>query len=224
MAEIELIGIRKKYKNKEVLSGVDLSCSAGTCTGILGGNGCGKSTLLTILAGIRKADAGKFLWQGVDLLKDAKALRKTVGYLPQGTPLYEELTAKDNLRVWYPKEAMEAELESGVLKMLGVDEFLNTRVSRLSGGMKKRLSIGIAMCSHPDVLLLDEPSTALDLPCKAEIREYFRAFTRAGGTVLLVTHDLEEMQTCDALYLMKNGRLVRYTGGLTVGETAEAIR
>ena len=223
MADLELVGICKSYRNKEVLRGVDFSCAAGTCTGILGGNGSGKSTLLTILAGIRKADAGKFLWLGKDLLRDEKARRKTVGYVPQGTPLFEELTAKDNLRLWFEKEQMERELEDGILKMLGVGEFLNMRVSRLSGGMKKRLSIGCAMCRHPDILLLDEPSAALDLPCKAMIQSYFRAFTRSGGTVLLVTHDLQETELCDALYVMKNGVLTRYEGKVTIDELAEAV-
>ncbi|MBP5289183.1 MAG: ABC transporter ATP-binding protein [Clostridia bacterium] len=206
-----------------MLRGVDLSCAAGTITGILGGNGSGKSTLLTILAGIRKADAGKFLWLGKDLLRDEKALRKTVGYVPQGTPLFEELTARDNLRLWFDREQMEGELESGILKMLGVGEFLDKRVSRLSGGMKKRLSIGCAMCRHPDILLLDEPSAALDLPCKAEIQAYFRSFARGGGTVLLVTHDLQETELCDALYILKNGVLTRYDGDRSIRELAEAV-
>lgn len=223
MAELELVGIQKKYRKNEVLRGVDLSCAAGTITGILGGNGSGKSTLLTILAGIRKADAGKFLWLGKDLLRDEKALRKTVGYVPQGTPLFEELTARDNLRLWFDREQMERELESGILKMLGVGEFLDKRVSRLSGGMKKRLSIGCAMCRHPDILLLDEPSAALDLPCKAEIQAYFRSFARGGGTVLLVTHDLQETELCDALYILKNGVLTRYDGDRSIRELAEAV-
>lgn len=223
MAELELVGIQKKYRKNEVLRGVDLSCAAGTITGILGGNGSGKSTLLTILAGIRKADAGKFLWLGKDLLRDEKALRKTVGYVPQGTPLFEELTARDNLRLWFDREQMEGELESGILKMLGVGEFLDKRVSRLSGGMKKRLSIGCAMCRHPDILLLDEPSAALDLPCKAEIQAYFRSFARGGGTVLLVTHDLQETELCDALYILKNGVLTRYDGDRSIRELAEAV-
>ena len=224
MADLELIGIRKSFRKKEVLKDVNLSCSSGTCVGILGGNGSGKSTLFTILAGIRKADAGRFLWLGKDLLKDEKALRKAVGYVPQGTPLFEELTARDNLLLWFEKEQMERELESGILKMLGVGDFLTTRVSRLSGGMKKRLSIGCAMSRHPDILLLDEPSAALDLPCKAELRTYFGAFTKAGGTILLVTHDLQEAEVCDKLFVMKDGALVPYEGALSVELLAEALQ
>ena len=223
MAELELIGIQKSFRKNHVLTGVDLSCGAGTCTGILGGNGSGKSTLLTILAGIRKADAGKFLWLGKDLLKDARSLRKVVGYVPQGTPLFEELTARDNLLLWFDRASLERELESGILKMLGVGDFLNVRVSRLSGGMKKRLSIGCAMCRHPDILLLDEPSAALDLPCKAEIQEYFKSFVKAGGTVILVTHDLQEMELCDRLYVLKGGVLSPYEGEITIDALAEVV-
>ena len=224
MADLELVGIRKRFKRKEVLRGVDLSVDAGSCVGILGGNGSGKSTLLTILAGIRKADAGKFLWLGKDLLRDEAARRAAVGYVPQGTPLFEDLSALDNLRLWYGREELKRELESGVLKMLGVDEFLKVPVSRLSGGMKKRLSIGCAMNRHPDILLLDEPASALDLPCKAEIEAYFRAFKEAGGTILLVTHDLQEMALCDRLFILREGVLCPFAGDLSMETLAGALQ
>ncbi len=224
MDDLELRGICKKFRRHEVLRGASLRCCAGSCVGILGGNGSGKSTLLSILAGIRKADAGAFLWHGADLLKDEKTLRRVVGYVPQGTPLFEELSARDNLLLWFDKKQMEKELDNGLLKLLGVGEFLNKTVSRLSGGMKKRLSIGCAMSRHPDVLLLDEPSAALDLPCKADLTAYFRAFTRGGGTILLVTHDLQEAALCDSLYLLKNGVLTPYDGALSVEEMAGALQ
>ncbi len=207
MAELEISGVRKRYGKKEVLCGASLSSAKGSVAGVIGSNGSGKSTLLSLLAGIQKPDGGRFLWKGTDLFSDPALLRKTVGYVPQGTPLFEELTALDNLRLWYGKEEIARELQSGILKTLGVGDFLKTRVSRLSGGMKKRLSIGCAMSRHPEILLLDEPSTALDLACKAEIRSYFGAFRDAGGTVLLVTHDPEEIAFCDSLFLLDRGVL-----------------
>ena len=208
MPALELRGIAKKYGKKTVLSDVSFSASPGECLGVIGGNGSGKSTLLSLLAGVCKPDRGSFFWQEKDLFSDPKALRETVGFVPQGTPLFEELTAEDHLKLWYSSSAMKRELQSGILKRLGIDAFLKVRVSRLSGGMKKRLSIGCAMASHPKILLLDEPSAALDLPCKAEIHAYFEAFKKAGGIILLVTHDLQEIDLCDRLYLLKDGKAV----------------
>jgi len=94
--------------------------------------------------------------------------------------------------------------------MLGIHEFLKTTVSKMSGGMKKRLSIGCAISSKPPVLLLDEPMAALDLACKQKISEYIKAHKSAGGIVFLATHDVLELELCDEWYIMKNGRLSRF--------------
>ena len=126
--ELEIRNVKKHYRKKEVLTDVTFRVREGSCVGIVGGNGSGKSTLLSILAGVQKADAGKFLWQGEDLLQKAALRTKTVGYVPQGTPLLEELTAKDNLSMWYDKKQLQKELEEGVLAMLGIPAFLHTPV------------------------------------------------------------------------------------------------
>ena len=212
--DIEINGIKKKYGSKQVLNDITFSAKAGKCVGILGSNGCGKSTLLSILAGVQKADGGQFLYDGNDLFKYKKQRAELIGYVPQGTPLIEELSAKDNLFLWYSKEKLQQELENGVLKMLGIDEFLKTPVSKMSGGMKKRLSIGCAICNRPPVLLLDEPMAALDLACKQKIFDYIKKHKNDGGIVLISTHDVLELNLCDECYIMKNGvlELFEYTG------------
>ena len=91
--------------------------------------------------------------------------------------------------------------------MLGIPDFLRTPVYKMSGGMKKRLSIGCAMASRPEILLLDEASTALDLPCKAELMDYLKGLRAAGTTLLMATHDLQEAAECDRLYLLSDGLL-----------------
>ena len=201
---LEINDIRKKYGKKTVLDGISLSAEAGSCIGILGGNGCGKSTLLSIIAGLSRADSGS-----VTAVKDnGKAV---IGYVPQGTPLMEELSAKDNLRLWYSRDALKRELESGVLKMMGIDTFLKVPVRKMSMGMKKRLSIGCAVYGNPDILLLDEPTAALDIVCKESIYAYIDDFRKKGGIVLFVTHDVHEFELCDRCYVMKDGRLSEYT-------------
>lgn len=208
--KIELAGIRKSYKKNKVLEQISLTAKAGTCVGILGANGCGKSTLLSILAGVQKADEGAFLYEGEDLLKNSGRRASVVGYVPQGDPLIEELTAWDNLRMWYDRETLKKELSGGALAMLGIDSFLKTPVSKMSGGMKKRLSIGCVVVGRPKVLLLDEPSAALDLICKERIYNYLEAYKAEGGILLLATHDTRELELCDECYIIKNGCLLRY--------------
>ena len=207
MAELELREIQKSYQRKKVLRGASLSVEAGTIAGLAGPNGGGKSTLLGILAGVLRPDRGQFLWRGTDLFTAPGLRREVVGYVPQGTPLFEELSALDNLRLWYSQEELSQSLRSGVLHSLGVEDFLRTRVSRMSGGMKKRLSIGCALARRPELLLLDEPAAALDLPGKGDLLRVFRNLRDSGKTLLLASHDLQELEICDRLYLLRDGVL-----------------
>jgi len=208
--EIQLRHIRKNYRKKQVLTDVCLQAESGTCIGILGTNGSGKSTLLSILAGVLNRDGGEFLCDGEDLFRNSRRRASLVGYVPQGTPLVEELSAKDNLLLWYDRARMKQELENGVLKMLGIDEFLKVPVRKMSGGMKKRLSIGCAMVKRPPILLLDEPTAALDLVCKEDIFKYLTRYKKSGGILLLTTHDSVELSLCDRLYILKEGVLQPY--------------
>lgn len=207
---IEIKQIQKKYKKKAVLTDINLDVQEGSCVGILGGNGSGKSTLLSILAGVQKADNGSFLWGGADLFKNEKIREEILGYVPQGNPLMEELTAWDNLRLWYEKDELKKELDGGVLDMLGIPDFLKVPVRKMSGGMKKRLSIGCSVANHPKLLLLDEPSAALDLICKERIGNYLKDFKAQGGSIILATHDVQEIELCDGWYILKNGMLEPY--------------
>lgn len=202
--------IKKNYGKKTVLKDITVKVDEGKCVGILGGNGSGKSTLMSILAGVLRSDGGTFTYGDKDLLKDSTVRAEVLGYVPQSTPLIEELTAKDNLRLWYEKDAMNESLNHGVLKLLGVDEFINVAVYKMSGGMKKRLAIGCAVASNPQILLLDEPSAALDLVCKENIATYLSEFKNSGGRILLATHDIQELPLCDELYILKGGVLTPF--------------
>ena len=221
--QIEIKNIAKKFKKKQVLQDICLTAQGGSCIGILGANGTGKSTLLSILAGIQDCEQGTFLCDGADLLANAKKRAELVGYVPQGTPLIEELSAKDNLLLWYDKSAMLQELEDGVLKLLGIGEFLNVTVSKMSGGMKKRLSIGCAMAKKPPILLLDEPTAALDLSCKQSIAAYLRHYKETGGLLLLTTHDVMELDLCDAWYIIRSGRLEPFVYDGNVQKLVESL-
>ncbi len=207
--EIRIENIRKKYGKKTVLDGVTFSAGSGECIGIVGANGCGKSTLLSILAGVQRADEGDFLYDQISLFKSKEKRCELVGYVPQGNPLLSELSALDNLRLWYDKRALKASLDDGMLKRLGIDAFLKIPVCKMSGGMKKRLSIGCGVANSPHILILDEPTAALDLICKEQISEFIMEHKNRGGIVLLTTHDESELKICDKIYVIKDGRVVQ---------------
>ena len=206
----ELKDIKKSYGKKEVLRGVSLPLERGQSIALAGANGSGKSTLLRLLAGVIPSGGGEFWWQGSDLLRDRALARRAVAYVPQGTPLIDELTAWDNLRLWYDRDALERSLQEGMLRQLGVGSFLKTAAGKLSGGMRKRLSIGCAMSGQPEILLLDEPTAALDLPCKQALLDAFALFRQQGGLILMATHDLLELGSCDRVYLLSGGVLSLY--------------
>ena len=221
--QIEIKDIYKSYGKREVLRGVSLSLHDGQCVGILGANGSGKSTLLSILAGVLRADSGSFLADGEDMLLSKKLHQRNVGYVPQGTPLLEELTARDNMRLWYSAGQIKEELVSGVPAILGVGPFLDTTVSKMSGGMKKRLSIACAVASHPRLILLDEPTAALDVACKQNITEYLKKHKAAGGMLILATHDPLELALCDKCYIIKNGVAEPYVFDGDIEKLAKSI-
>ncbi len=209
MKMIEIENLTSAYGRKKVLQGVSFAAERGECIGIVGPNGCGKSTLLSIMAGVLKPTSGSVRYYGNDALENRVVFRKMTGYVPQENPLMPELSVYDNLRLWYTDKAeLMKELKEGFLQILGISEFLKMPVSKLSGGMKKRVSIGIALSGMPPVLILDEPSAALDLVCKEDIRRYLQIYLERKGTVVITTHEESELSLCGRLYVMKGGKLV----------------
>lgn len=221
--KLEVKNLKKSYRKNVVLRDISLVAESGSVVGILGENGCGKSTLLSVLAGVLDPDGGSVTLDGESLLGSHALLREKVGYVPQGTPLLEELNARDNLRLHYDKAELEAELKNGVLSMLGINEFLKTTVSKMSGGMKKRLSIGCSVAGRPPVLLLDEPCAALDLSCKANILDFIDAHRKSGGIAVLTSHDQTEIGICDRWYVMKGGVLEEYDYDGDIGKLVNAL-
>lgn len=206
MERIRVTDIQSAYGKKQVLTGVSLFANPGQCVGLVGANGCGKSTLLNILAGLRKADAGDILFDGAPVNKKQQFIRYT-GYVPQESNLIEEVSVWDNLLLAYGnREVLEKQLENGFLKYLGLKEMCSLKAGKLSGGMKKRVSIGCAMATNPPILLLDEPGAALDLPGKGEVRKYLELYKSKGGTILIASHEESELDLCDKIYALSDGK------------------
>lgn len=201
---LEISGLAKKYGKKVILDNISFYADKKEQVAIVGKNGCGKSTLMRIMAGILKPDAGQMQYFGQDVRKNARLFQKYCGYVPQDNPLMEELSVRDNLKLWGGiRNAQTQEL----LKQFQLDEMLKMPVEKLSGGMKRRVSIVCAMLGYPPVMLMDEPTTALDLFYKESIHNWMRQYMEDEGIIIMTTHDEQEIIASDRCYVMKDGSL-----------------
>ena len=188
-----------------ILCGVGFSVRAGECAVIAGTNGSGKTTLLSLAAGIRKPSSGMVRTAG------------RVGYVPQGSALLEDATVRDNLRFF--ADLAGADVPDPL--PFAVGGWLDRRVSRLSGGMKKQVSIACAMAGDPDVMLLDEPCGALDIRFRESLCSLILDWKAAGKAVLYVGHDPAEFfPFCDRLFFLSPGRLTEAPAPLPMDEAA----
>lgn len=205
---VDITNLTGGYGRKRIINGLSLQVVRGECAAVVGPNGCGKSTMLSIMAGTMKPAGGSIYYFGYDALAGKGVFRRMIGYVPQENPLIPELNVYDNLRLWYPdKQTLEKELEEGFLHVLGIADFMKMRADRLSVGMQKRVNIGIALAGMPPVLLLDEPGAALDLIGKEEIGRYLSLYLQKKGTIVIATHEEQELALCDHVYVMKAGEL-----------------
>ena len=214
---LEVQGIKKSYGRARILKDISFTAEPGECVGIAGGNGCGKTTLLSVLAGALRADGGSIRFDGKEAVGHPKVFADSAAYVPQENPLIEELTVRDNFRLWYRggHGSLEAAMKSDAAVMLGVDAMAKKQAGKLSGGMKKRLSIACALSNQASVLILDEPGAALDLKCRADIRAYLNHYLTGGGTVILTSHDMEELALCTKLFILRDGILNREDPGIS---------
>ena len=217
---LQASGICKSYGKRRIIDQAEFFAEEGSCVGIAGANGCGKTTLLSILAGASRADGGSIRIDGEEALGHPAVFARKVAYVPQENPLMEELTVRDNLLLWHKgsKKQMNENLETGSAALLGIPSMLGMRAGKLSGGMKKRLSIACALSGNAPILIMDEPGAALDLEGKESIRQYLKGYVKGGGTVILTSHEMEELSLCSRLYVMKDRRLTEFPAGLSAEE------
>lgn len=192
------------YRKKEVLRDVSFTAKEGDFIGIVGKNGCGKSTLLSVLAGVRRPAGGTISFEGAPMFSKKSIPADIIGYVPQLNPLLPELSVRDNLKLWLRNSAVSPE---SLYLQMGLTDYLRVPVAKLSEGLKKRVSIASVLQNSPKILILDEPSAALDLPCKEVIHEQLQSFAKNGGIVLFTTHEEAEFSLCNTLYILKDGML-----------------
>jgi ABC-2 type transport system ATP-binding protein len=190
-AVAELRGVHKRYGKADALQGVDLRLQPGELVALLGPNGAGKTTAVSILLGQRRPDAGSARLFGGD--PTLPAARRPVGVTLQESGFPDNLTVRevvDLVRVHYPNPAPTREL----LDRFGLAEVAGRRAGGLSGGQTRRLAVALAFAGRPRAVVLDEPTTGLDVEARRGLWEVLRAFVADGGAVLLTTHYLEEAQ------------------------------
>ena len=201
---VEVSHLHKKYGKKVILEDISFQANCGERIAIVGKNGCGKSTLMRSMSGIMKPDGGEILYFGENALRKKKVFRDYCGYVPQENPLIEELSVKDNLRLWGKGNR---EITEKLTELLQLKDMMHMPVEKLSGGMKRRVSIACALMNMPPVILMDEPTTALDLYYKEGIHKWMESYQKMNGIIIMTTHDEQEIMECDRCLVMKEGKI-----------------
>jgi lipooligosaccharide transport system ATP-binding protein len=206
-------GLRKSFGTLEVVAGVDLAVAAGECFGLLGPNGAGKTTTLKLCLGLVQPDAGAIELLGEPVPRRAREARTRVGVVPQFDNLDPDFSVAENLLVYGRYFGMSPhEIRSRIAPLLefaGLSGRGTAKISTLSGGMKRRLTLARALVNDPQVLFLDEPTTGLDPQARHLIWERMRTLTAQGKTLILTTHFMEEAERlCQRLAIMDHGRII----------------
>jgi ABC-2 type transport system ATP-binding protein len=210
---LEVIDLHKRYGATVALDRVTFQVAQGEMFGLLGPNGAGKTTLLSILSCLMPATAGQARVLGLDVYPSNKELRRQIGIVPQDLAVYGDLTARENLAFFGELyggrgEALRQRVAE-VLAAVGLSDRADRRVNTFSGGMKRRLNLGVALVHRPRLLMLDEPSTGVDPQSRNHIFEGVRRLNAEGTTVVYTSHYMEEVQAlCRRIGIMDHGRLI----------------
>ena len=212
MAMIEVEDLRKNYGAFRALRGVDFTVDKGEILGFLGPNGAGKTMTMKILTGFLNPTAGKAVVAGHNVLEDSVTVRRRIGYLPEHTPLYEDMTVKEYLRFCGRLRSMGgAHLSDRITRVVGLTALepkFNALIHTLSKGYRQRVGIAQALLHEPEILILDEPTVGLDPNQVVDVRSLIREIGEAR-TVVLCSHILPEVEaTCGRVVIINVGEIV----------------
>lgn len=210
---IEAAGLCKAYGKQGILHNISFSLNKGQVMGILGPNGAGKTTLIKILALIAQPDSGTLRVNGFDAVREHRLIRPCIGYVPQDVALFEDLSVRDNLMCWTGRKGKQAKQQAArLIEELSMASFASKRVSALSGGMKRRVNLAVALLDDPQVLILDEPLVGVDIEQRQQILESLKKLALSGVTQIIASHHAEEIMTlADEMLVVKNGE-ARFLG------------
>ncbi len=219
---IEVDSLRKEYDGLVAVDGVSFTARNGEIFGLLGPNGAGKSTTIGCISGLLAPTAGHVRVNGHDVVREPRRAKEKMGLVPQEIALYEDLTARENLRFWGEayglKGARLNDRIGQVLETIGLQDRAGDKVGTFSGGMKRRLNMGCGMVHEPEVLLLDEPTVGVDPQSRVRLLELVREQAKGGTCVLYTTHYMEEAESlCNRLAIIDHGKII-------AGGTLEELR
>jgi heme exporter protein A len=212
--------VRKVFGLMPVLDGVTLEVRAGEAVALLGANGAGKTTLLKILATLLRPTRGTATIAGYDIARAPEAVRPLLGVVAHGAWVYDDLTARENLRFWSTLGSLHSGADelAAALAGVGLERAADARVRTFSAGMKRRLSLARVMLGRPRVLLLDEPFAGLDQRAKKWLEERLETLKADGAALLMVTHSFgRELGVADRLAILAGGRIALDTPRGTLG-------
>lgn len=207
---IVLKKVNKSFGKKHILKDIDLQIPCGHIYGLLGPSGCGKTTVVKIMAGILEATSGEtfVLNERMPQLK----LMKKIGYMAQADALYTALSAIENLQffgaIYGMGKAQIKKRAAEVMELLNLSDDLEKPIQAYSGGMKRRLSLAIAILHNPPVLILDEPTVGIDPLLRKSIWKELNTMADQGVTIIVTTHVMDEAEKCHNLAMMREGRLI----------------
>lgn len=203
----------KHYRSVPALQGIHFFIQPGECVGFLGPNGAGKTTLLNIMCSLARLTSGELHLFGLDITRCAKEIKRRLGVLPQEENLDPDLTVKRNLEVYaryygIPKKTAQLRAEE-LLHFIQLYDKRREKISKLSGGMKRRLLVARALVNNPELLILDEPTVGLDPHARHTIWQRLRTLQASGKTMILTTHYMDEAAyLCDRLYIIDQGKIL----------------
>ena len=212
-AAVAIENLVKDYGDVRAVDGLSLSISEAEVFGLLGPNGSGKTTTVNCLTGLLKPTSGAVKVGGFDVQAEGAKAREIMGVSPQETAVYQHLTGRENVRLFgalcsVPKESLENRIDY-VMEKVGLTDDGGRRVGKYSGGMKRRVSIAMALVQDPKVVLLDEPTVGMDPQSRRAIWDFIIELKEKGKSVLLTTHYMEEAEElCDRVGIIDHGRLI----------------
>lgn len=202
--------VNKAFGNKTVLSDITLEVHKAETFGLLGPSGSGKTTLVKLITGIDEVTSGDITVLGTAMPK--LSVFKQIGYMAQSDALYTELTARENLELFAALYGLKKHRRTArmleVMELVSLHQHLNKKVGQYSGGMKRRLSLAIALLHNPPLLILDEPTVGIDPLLRQSIWNELKLLNSKGTTILLTTHVMDEASKCDRLGMIRDGQLL----------------
>ncbi|HTU66336.1 MAG TPA: ABC transporter ATP-binding protein [Steroidobacteraceae bacterium] len=203
--------LTRRFGEKTAVDHIDLDIPAGRIYGFLGPNGSGKSTTLRMLCGMLLPSDGHAEVFGLSVVKDAEAIRRRLGYMPQKFSLWEDLTTDENLRFIADLYGLEGDVDARIAQArntYNLEKLRAQRAGTMSGGQKQRLALAAATLHSPELLLLDEPTSAVDPQSRRDFWERLFMLAEAGATILVSTHYMDEAERCHGLAILAEGRVV----------------